>query len=171
MALLSGLTVGGIVSKVLGNQMVTGVALGVILVIGIMLWVQGNQLERAEGYLAAVEAEVQTALDTDEDFKPKELAGEVRLIAEQRDVALREADNLQRTIEDQNAQITALYTQSQRNRAEADRLLAQVQRLTRERDQWIDRAEELSTRTQERSCKVELQETEDALDGLYYRGF
>lgn len=105
------------------------------------------------------------------NVKPgKEVEG-VKLVIRQRDEALADKALADRVIDNQSASIAALEDETKAAVAKAARERKLKEDTIRERDMWIRRSREASTRTERLSAEEELAQCEAVLDRLRAQGF
>lgn len=99
------------------------------------------------------------------------LQGAVASVLNQRDKARSERDKAVVVIDLQTAGIETMERDAKAARDEAARQKVLIAQTTRERDAWIAKARNASTRTERLSAEQEVAECEGVLNDLYRDGF
>lgn len=105
------------------------------------------------------------------NVKPGKEVDGVKLVIRQRDEALADKALADRVIDNQSASIAALEDETKAAVAKAARERKLKEDTIRERDMWVRRSREASTRTERLSAEEELAQCEAVLDRLRAQGF
>ena len=99
------------------------------------------------------------------------VAAVTKTLVEQRNTARSERDTARVLVETQSNAILALEKETQEYLQNAREQRKMVEEATRQRDIWIARARNASTRTERLSAEEEIRQCEQVLDSLYSQGF
>lgn len=173
---LVGIGVGSRVASIAGAlispKIMGGIFVGVVLVMGAMLWKAGHDRDTAQQQVRDIGTEVAKAQGLDpSDLDPDDIVKAVKVIVVDRDTARRERDNFKRTAATQSKRVRELSAETQRLKDQAAHNVAAVRQITRDRDHWIAEAEKAAERTTELPPADELKKAEEALDAIYHSGF
>lgn len=160
------------VSSLISVKTLTGIFLGVVIVMGAALLKVGHDRDVAQGYNRDIGAAVAKVTGADPSkLKPSQLAAEIKVIGTDRDTARRERDNFKSAASLQTKRSRELASETARLKAVSDKEVERTKIVTKERDRWIAQAQSASARTERLPDNTELKQTEATLDQIYRAGF
>lgn len=146
--------------------------IGVLAILGFAAWVWRIDALRAQYRAALVEVVgVLEDVTGEGGISFGEASARIRDVAGERDHYRAELNSTRHALDRQSAAVRSLEEEAERLRAlsEENRRIAEA--TIRERDGWIARFEEASTRAERLTAEEELQRCEEVLDALFEAGF
>lgn len=99
------------------------------------------------------------------------LAAATKTLVDQRDLAREERNTARNLVNIQSRSIKALSDETTQYLENAKAQKRLIEETTRQRDLWIKKAKEASTRVERLTAEQELKQCEDVLDSLYAQSF
>lgn len=99
------------------------------------------------------------------------VAAATKTVVDQRNLAREERDTARKVVDIQSRSIKALSDETTQYIENAKAQKRMIEETTRQRDIWIKKAKEASTRVERLTAEQELKQCEDVLDSLYAQSF